>query len=309
MQNNKIFSIRILTITALIGNINLTMAQETDVQKPRPTFGLEYTGEVQTDFKRLKSVNLLELGAQLPLTSKLSVELGSISVLTTDEDILTNCLQNFSSIDAPNIPFALTTAGLAWQINERHHVFAGIHRIDDNYFCSDMLGLFTHSSCGAFPTITANYDIAAFPVAALGIHYGYTKDAFSLETSLYNGVGYKDFSKRDNVFRICPESDGVFLMAQGEYDKNATRAYVGGQRALQRLARYGAKADAPRCLGLCRAGYYRTFLRACRIFARLQQRHHLPRLLSRLRQVCVQEGRVRRVLFLHTHRRKGRVGD
>lgn len=80
------------------------MAQETDVQKPRPTFGLEYTGEVQTDFKKLKSVNLLELGAQLPLTSKLSVELGSISVLTTDEDILTNCLQNFSSIDAPNIP-------------------------------------------------------------------------------------------------------------------------------------------------------------------------------------------------------------
>lgn len=84
MQNNKIFSIRILTITALIGNINLTMAQETDVQKARPTFGLEYTGEVQTDFKKLKSVNLLELGAQLPLTSKLSVELGSISVLTTD---------------------------------------------------------------------------------------------------------------------------------------------------------------------------------------------------------------------------------
>lgn len=73
MQNNKIFSIGILTFVALIGNINLTMAQETDVQKPRPTFGLEYTGEVQTDFKRLKSVNLLELGAQLPLTSKLSV--------------------------------------------------------------------------------------------------------------------------------------------------------------------------------------------------------------------------------------------
>ena len=228
MQNNKIFSIGILTFVALIGSNNCTMAQETDVQKARPTFGLEYTGEVQTDFKKLKSVNLLELGAQLPLTSKLSVELGSISVLTTDEAILTNCLQNFSSIDAPNIPFALTTAGLAWQINERHHLFAGIHRIDDNYFCSDMLGLFTHSSCGAFPTITANYDIAAFPVAALGIHYGYTKDAFSLETSLYNGVGYKDFSKRDNVFRICPESDGVFLMAQGEYDKNATRAYIGG---------------------------------------------------------------------------------
>lgn len=114
MQNNKIFSIGILTFVALIGSNNCTMAHEKDELKPRPSFGLEYTGEVQTDFKRLKSVNLLKLDAQLPLTKGLSVELGSISVLTTDEAILTNCLQNFSSIDAPNIPFALTTAGLAW---------------------------------------------------------------------------------------------------------------------------------------------------------------------------------------------------
>ena len=60
MQNNKIFKIAILTFVALIGGNNGTMAQETDVQKPRPTFGLEYTGEVQTDFKKQKSVNLLE---------------------------------------------------------------------------------------------------------------------------------------------------------------------------------------------------------------------------------------------------------
>lgn len=206
MQNNKIFKIAILTFVALIGSNNCTMAQETDGQKAHPTFGLEYTGEVQTDFKRLKSVNLLELGAQLPLTSKLSVELGSISVLTTDEAILTNCLQNFSSIDAPNIPFALTTAGLAWQINERHHLFAGIHRIDDNYFCSNMLGLFTHSSCGAFPTITSNYDIAVYPVSALGIHYGYSKDAFSLETSLYNGAATKTSARETMCSASAPKA-------------------------------------------------------------------------------------------------------
>ena len=61
MKTTKIFKIGILTFVALIGSNNCTMAQETDVQKPRPTFGLEYTGEVQTDFKKLKSVNLLEL--------------------------------------------------------------------------------------------------------------------------------------------------------------------------------------------------------------------------------------------------------
>lgn len=131
-----------------------------------------------------------------------------------------------------------------------------------------MLGLFTHSSCGAFPTITANYDIAAYPVAALGVHYGYTKGAFSLKTSLYNGVGYKDFSKRDNVFRICPESDGVFLMAQGEYDKNATRAYVGGSVlysdlhatapkqifSLQPALHFANTDGKNKCVGLVRLG-------------------------------------------------------
>mgnify|MGYP007120830155 FL=1 len=41
MQNNKILSIGILTFVALIGSNNCTMAQEMDVQKARPTFGLE----------------------------------------------------------------------------------------------------------------------------------------------------------------------------------------------------------------------------------------------------------------------------
>ena len=41
MQNNKIFSIGILTFVALIGSNNCTMAHEKDVQKTRTTFGLE----------------------------------------------------------------------------------------------------------------------------------------------------------------------------------------------------------------------------------------------------------------------------
>lgn len=64
MKTTKIFKIVILTFVELLGGNNGTMAQETDGQKAHPTFGLEYTGEVQTDFKKLKSVNLLELGAQ-----------------------------------------------------------------------------------------------------------------------------------------------------------------------------------------------------------------------------------------------------
>lgn len=36
------------------------------------TFGLEYTGELQTDFKRAKMANLLQLNAEIPFAKKFS---------------------------------------------------------------------------------------------------------------------------------------------------------------------------------------------------------------------------------------------
>ena len=59
-------------------------------------------------------------------------------------------------------------AGFTWHINDRHSLFAGIRRIDEDYFCSDAHALFTNSSCGGYPTITFNYPVAIYPVSAMG---------------------------------------------------------------------------------------------------------------------------------------------
>ena len=142
----------------------------------RPSFGLDYTSELQTNFSWAKWVNLLELSAEVPLSRKFSFSLASLSAVTTNEDYLARDLQVFSNIEVWNIPFALTVAGFTWHINDRHSLFAGIRRIDEDYFCSDAMSLFTNSSCGGFPTITANCPVIVYPVSALGIHYAYDRE-------------------------------------------------------------------------------------------------------------------------------------
>ena len=195
----------------------------------RPSFGLDYTGEVQTDFKRARFVNLLQLHADIPFTRKLSLQLGSISTLATDNEYIVYSLQDYSNINVvfPNIPFAFTVAGLTWQFNDRHSLFAGIRRTDEDYFCSDGLSLFTNSSYGILPTFTWNVYIGTFPEAALGLHYAYDHKNLRLQASLYNGFGNHEFKGEYNVFRFCPKSDGIFTLGQAEYRYRGSHYYLG----------------------------------------------------------------------------------
>lgn len=195
----------------------------------RPTVGLDYTGEVQTDFKRARFVNLLQLHADIPFCRKLSLQLGSISTLATDNEYILYSLQDYSNINViyPNIHFAFTVAGLSWQINDRHSLFAGIRRTDEDYFCSDGLSLFTGSSYGILPTFTWNAYICTFPEAALGFHYAYDHENLCLQASLYNGFGNHEFGGRYNVFRFCPKSDGIFALGQAEYRHRGSHYYLG----------------------------------------------------------------------------------
>lgn len=202
-------------------------AAETDSTTMHPSFGIEYTGEVQTDFKRARQANLLQLSAEFPLSKALSLELGSLSTHSFNKHLMADDLQGYSNINADDIPFALTVAGFRWQLNDRHSLFAGIRRTDEDYFCSEGLALFTNSSCGIFPTLTFNFPIGTFPEAAMGIHYMYDTESLCLQASLYNGTGNHRFSGRNNVFRICPQSDGVFAMGQAEYRYQDSHYYLG----------------------------------------------------------------------------------
>ena len=233
---------RLATFILLSGITCNVAAQEADSISLKPSFHADYTGEMQTNFKRVKLASALELGAELPINRHLTFELRSVSYITTDESPLINDLQGFSNIDSDNLAFALAVAGLSWRINGSNSLFAGIRRIDEDYFCSDVLSLFTNSSCGGFPTIFANYDIATYPKASLGVHYAYDSDAFGLQASVYNGLGYDKLHGGGNSFRFCPKSDGVCALAQIVWRRRGSSYFLGGSLHYNDLC----IVDAPR---------------------------------------------------------------
>lgn len=211
----------------LLSTSMTVMAESADSTKLRPKFALEYTGELQTDFKTTSQVNLLQLRAELPLSRSLSFQAASLSVASTQDDLLFENMMGYSNIDAYDKAFALMVAGFQWNINNRHTLFAGVRRMDEDYFCSDGMSLYTNPSCGIFPTISSNYFIATYPYAAMGLHYTYETDRLCLQASIYNGTPSQDFTGRDNVFRICPKSDGVFALGQAEYRYRDSHYFLG----------------------------------------------------------------------------------
>lgn len=216
-------------LIALLGVCLNLVAQESDSTSLRPTFGIDFTAEMQTDFKHVRYANLLELHADIPLSRSLSFQASSISAVNSKDDLDIYDLQGFSNIDTYiNIPFALTVAGFTWRPNDRHSLFAGIRRTDEDYFCSEGLSLFTNSSCGIFPSFSSNSLVACFPNAAMGIHYAYDHKNLCLQASLYNGIGNYQFSGRYNVFRFCPKSDGVIAIGQVEYRYRNSHYFLGG---------------------------------------------------------------------------------
>ena len=218
----------IVTMALLLGGCHQLMAQgDADSVSLRPSFGLDYTSELQTDFNCAKWNNLLQLRADVPLSRKFSFHVASSSFVTTNEDYLADDLQGFSNIDSWNIPFTFMVAGFTWHINDRHSLFAGIRRIDEDYFCSDAHALFTNSSCGGYPTITFNYPVAIYPVSAMGIHYAYDSENLGVQASIYNGMASDELTGRYNMFRVCPQSDGVLVFSQVEYRHQESHYGIG----------------------------------------------------------------------------------
>lgn len=216
------------TIFAILSGTSISVAaQDSDSTSMRPVFAVTYTGEIQTDLKKSRQLNLLELSAELPLSRNVSANIATISYAATDEKPLTEDIQGYSNLEGEKLALAISVAGLTWHINDRHSLFAGIRRIDEDYFCSDAIALYTNSSCGIFPTISCNYDIATYPKASLGVHYTYERENLTVQASLYNGTGHNRFTGRDNIFRICPKSDGVFAIGQMEYRHNDSHYYLG----------------------------------------------------------------------------------
>lgn len=212
-KNNQLYNLLfmtrlLLTLATLACSTVAMMAQ---------TVELEYTGELQTDFDgKYNFVNQLHLSLNKNVSKTVSLKLSTISTAKTGDHIIDD-IQGFSNIEADNMPLAVAVAGVTWSINESNSLFAGIRRIDEDYFTSDVTGLFTNSSCGIYPTLSSNYPVATFPDAAMGIHYAHMTEQWGIQASVYNGTAHHRFSGAENVFRVCPGSDGVFTLAQGEF--------------------------------------------------------------------------------------------
>lgn len=99
--------------------------------------------------------------------------------------------------------------------------------MNEDYFTSPITSLFTNSSCGVYPTISANYDIANYPFASIGGHYKYENRNIVLQATLYNDKGSYRFTGRENVFRFCPASDGLFGLAEATYSHRGSSYFVG----------------------------------------------------------------------------------
>ncbi len=210
-----------MMVAVMITGGHLMMAQT--------QFGLEYHGELQTDFSGgFNFPNLLRLNADITAGRFVTVEASSISIAKTSAERLVDDLQTFSNIEEDNLPFALARLGLAVTPVEGHTLYLGIRNVNEDYFTSPVTSLFTNSSCGIFPTISCNYPIANYPLSSLGLQYAFESKHWQALASIYNGKGYKNMWGKEHVFRFCPASDGVFIACQGGFNHNGSNYYLGG---------------------------------------------------------------------------------
>lgn len=221
-----------LTGICLFCTLNVS-AQDNDERKVE--MGMELTTELQSMHKGdCNFVNLLRLNASLPISHSVTFEVASITTGVTTTESIAGDMQAFSNIEAGNVLFALSKCGVDWQIDNNHALFAGIRNMNEDYFASPVTSFFTNSSCGIYPTISANYPIANYPVASVGLHYRYEKSLsatttrmegtnededqrLTLQASLYNGTGNNRFNGRNNMFRVCPNSNGIFGITEVAY--------------------------------------------------------------------------------------------
>ena len=118
-----------------------------------------------------------------------------------------NDRQGFSNINAYNRAFRLIHAGLSQKfLGDKFTVFVGLKGADEDYFNTDLTGLFTGSSYGCFPTIGENHGIAVYPEAALGVHLEFDLENWTFRESLYNGAP-SDCLNEQFCFR--PGRDGL----------------------------------------------------------------------------------------------------
>lgn len=204
-------------------------AQGYDPTSTSVSWGVNLVSELQLNhIGDVNFANLLKTDFEIPFCRNVSLCLGAISTYMTREAGIGNDLQTFSNLDAEPTPMAFAVFGLNFSIHDKHTLFFGVRNMNEDYFASPVTSFFTNSSCGVHPTISANYAVANYPEASLGLHYRYETAALSFQASLYNGKGYHRIVRGDNIFRFNPKSDGIFALAELQYQHQGSQFFLGG---------------------------------------------------------------------------------
>lgn len=185
-----------------------------------------WTTEWQYDFHRqVNWVNLLRLDATVEPWRGGSFELATLHIAQTGSHIVPD-LQGFSNIEAENCAAALAKLGYRHQW-EGVGLFLGIRNVNEDFFTSPCTSLFTGSSCGIFPTVSASYPIANYPMSGLCLHADASFGAWKIVASLYDGVGSSGWNRSDNPFLLDFRHDGVFGMAEVSRQGERSRYFAG----------------------------------------------------------------------------------
>lgn len=187
---------------------------------------MTYTTELQcSEKKEFNFVNLLRLDASFPIKSG-SFDVASIHIYKSNAKRIADDWQTFSNIEEDNLAGSLVLLGYT-QSFRNMSLFTGVRNVNDDFFTSPITSVFTNSSCGIFPTLSANYPLANYPLSAVCLDYKLSVKNWKLETALYNGVAHSGFRKGDHVFMTHPGKDGMFSISSLNYQTNDGNYFSG----------------------------------------------------------------------------------
>lgn len=190
-----------------------------------------FTGEYSTEWQwnlngRTNWVNLLRLDLSIPLWKDVgSIEISSVHVAKINDRIIDDW-QVFSNIEEVNEIAAIAVFGYSYEWKSCS-LFVGVRNMNEDYFVSEVTSMFTNSSCGIFPTISASYPIANCPLSGLAAHFEARRDRWTFSNSLYNGIGHNGWNPDDNPFLLRPRKEGIFNVSELEYSRAAGSCFAG----------------------------------------------------------------------------------
>lgn len=185
-----------------------------------------YTTELQCAKKgRQNWVNLLRVEASLPVKSG-SFDMVTQHIYKVRKERIADDWQVFSNIEENNLPVSLAVLGYTQKLGSMS-LFAGVRNVNEDFFISPISSLFANSSCGIFPTLSANYPLPNYPLSALCLDYKLQTGDWHFESSLYNGVAHSGFCDNGGVFAFNLRRDGFFSISSLAYESNVGNYFCG----------------------------------------------------------------------------------